>query len=206
MSEPSDGVLVTALNLMTDGMVLVDSAGIILFANIPLHNLLGYEPGELVGHPLELLVPAADRDTHQASRKQFDADPVARPMGRAELDIEAQHADGRRIPVDVQLTPVGVSGVTVACVRDMTRERKAAAARAIERFGVIETIRKNEQMIAYYDILLQRLYALGTHFAAEANRETAMRAPFFQAATAIDQLIVSTRTEIFEQAETSVCS
>lgn len=200
MEEPAHGVLVAALNLMSDGMVLVDAAGIILFANRPLHDLLGYEPGALVGQPLELLVPAAERFGHLASRQHFNAHPVARTMGRAELDIEAQHADGRRIPVDVQLTPVGATGVTAACVRDMTMERKAAAGRAIERLEVMETIRRNEQMIAYYDSLLQRLYALGTHFAAEANRESAaMRAPFFQAATAIDQLIVSTRIEIFEQ-------
>lgn len=202
MDEPAHGVLVAALHLMSDGVVLVDNAGIILFANRPLCDLLGYAPDELVGRPVEVLVPGAHRAAHRADRDAFTADPVARPMGRAGLDIEAQHADGHRIPVDVQLTPIPDSRVIVACVRDMTLEREAAAGRALQRLSVITTIRQNEQMIAYYDIMLQRLYALGTHFAAEANRgSSAMRAPFFQAATAIDQLIIGTRTQVFDHAK-----
>ena len=186
------------IDLIADGVALVDDCGTILFANRPLGDLLGYEPSELAGQPIELLVPLARRSEHHHSREAFGADPVPRQMGRSDLDIEAQHADGRRIPVVVQLTPLPNTTMIAATVRDMTRERQAAADQAIVRLDLIATMRRNEQMLVYYDVMLQHLFALGTHLEAAARREgPSGSGRFLQAASAVDELIEITRTQAF---------
>jgi PAS domain S-box-containing protein len=186
------------IDLIADGLALVDGDGIILFVNRPLGELLGYEPSELAGKPIELLVPMARRAEHRGDRETFGVDPAPRRMGRSDLDIEAQHADGRRIPVDIQLTPLPNTTMIAATVRDMTRERQAAADQAIQRLDLIATIRRNEQMIAYYDVMLQQLFALGTHLEAAAHRDrSGGSGRFLQAASVVDELIEITRSQAF---------
>ncbi len=199
LPEPVPGELLrSAIDLIADGLALVDGDGIILFVNRPLAELLGYEPADLAGKSIEILVPIARRMEHRDDRETFKADPVQRRMGRSDLDIEAQHADGRRIPVDIQLTPLPNTTMIAATVRDMTRERHAAADLAIQRLDLIATIRRNEQMIAYYDVMLQQLFALGTHLEAAAHRDKSSGSgPFLQAASVVDELIEITRSQAF---------
>ncbi len=201
-SPVSHALLHGVIDLIADGLALVDDDGTILFVNRPLGDLLGYEPSQLAGQPIETLVPPARQTEHRNDRKTFTADPLPRHMGRPDLDIEAQHADGRRIPVDVQLTPIPNTTMIAATVRDMTREREAAADRAIQRLDLITTMRRNEQMLAYYDVMLQKLFAIGTHLEAAAHREGPSRSgPFLQAASAVDGLIEITRTQVFDTDE-----
>jgi PAS domain S-box-containing protein len=191
-------LLIAAIDLIADGVALVDGNGIILFANRPLGDLVGYESSALAGQPIELLVPAAKRGDHYAARSDYATDPHERSMGRADLDIEAQHADGRLIPVDVQLTPLPGTSVVAATVRDMTEQRRQAVERAIERLGLVTTMQRNEQLMAYYDVMIQQLFALGTHFEAQSVRDTSRQAGRFRhAATLIDQLIDMTRSQAF---------
>jgi hypothetical protein len=83
-------------------------------------------------------------------------------------------------------------------VRDMTEQRRLAVERAIERLGLVTTMRRNEQLIAYYDVMIQQLFALGTHFEAQSVRDTSQQAGRFRhAATLIDQLIDTTRAQVF---------
>ena len=60
------------------------------------------------------------------------------------------------------------------------------------------TMRRNEQMLAYYDVMLQKLFALGTHLEAEAHRgDSRGSGTFRRAASVVDQLIEITRTQVF---------
>ena len=68
-----DTVLVLGdfLNMLPDAMVIVDGTGRIVFANTPVHKLLGYTPDELVDQPLECLIPKTYRTEHKANLARF---------------------------------------------------------------------------------------------------------------------------------------
>ncbi|MEZ5144821.1 MAG: PAS domain S-box protein [Acidimicrobiales bacterium] len=111
----------SAFELLPDGIVVVDARGDIVHANRRLLNLLGYEAGDLVGQPIELLVPDAARARHAEDRARFLTDPVTRSMGTVP-DLRARRADGTEVAVDVSLSPTRLDGetVVVAAVRDVT--------------------------------------------------------------------------------------
>lgn len=104
-----------------DAILLVDADGRITYANARVEDLFDYDPDELVGEPIELLVPEADRDGHVAQRDAYIDDPETRPMG-ADLDLAARCKDGSTIPVDISLSPIESEGQleVMAAVRDIT--------------------------------------------------------------------------------------
>jgi PAS domain S-box-containing protein len=118
-----------------DGLMIVDRRGVIVRVNKRAETIFGYDPGELVGFPIESLVPARLREAHQTHREGFHATPHARPMGQG-FELYAIRKDGSEFPVDVALTPLQISENetgAVAVVRDMTeRERAEEALRLSE--------------------------------------------------------------------------
>ncbi|HKJ58786.1 MAG TPA: PAS domain S-box protein, partial [Halobacteriales archaeon] len=110
-------------NASPDGILIVDSDGRITFANDRVSDLFGYDPDELRGEPVEVLVPEEYRETHVAQRDAYLADPVTRPMG-AELDLAVSCKDGSRVPVDIKLSPIERDGrlEVMAAIRDVTEQ------------------------------------------------------------------------------------
>ncbi len=118
---------------LPDAVLAVAGDGTILAANAPAEELFGYRRDELVGAPVELLVPERLRAAHEGHRGRFHADGAARPMGTW-LDLRALSRDGAQIPVDISLSPLTLDGrpAVVASVRDLRgRERVTAALRAV---------------------------------------------------------------------------
>jgi protein-histidine pros-kinase len=115
-----------AMDFAPDALLLADSAGTILFANRQVETLLGYEPAELVGQKIEVLVPDELRALHPAHRADFGAEPRTRAMGSG-LELHARHRSGDSIPVEISLGPLTTEEGVVVCVaiRDVT-ERKLA--------------------------------------------------------------------------------
>ncbi len=108
-----------------DGVVVVDREGSVVYANRTLERLFGYGPGELTGHPIELLVPDRLRGGHVGHRQGFLAAPRPRPMG-AGLQLTGRRRDGTEFPVDVSLGgAVNGEGLVTAFARDVTNRRKA---------------------------------------------------------------------------------
>lgn len=109
-----------------DALVIVDGKGLIVLANAMAGQMLGYDPKELVGRPVETLVPMELRSTHPAHRGDFMANPRPRPMGAA-LELRARRKDGTEIPVEISLSPLkAASGTLVsAAIRDVSDRRKA---------------------------------------------------------------------------------
>ena len=85
-----------------NGVLVVDPLGRIELANPALERLFGYGPGELLGQPVECLVPETDRVGHHALRLEYLRNPVARPMaeGRA---LHGRRKDGAEVAIEVAL-------------------------------------------------------------------------------------------------------
>ena len=69
------------LEAAPDALIGVDRRGVIRFVNRQSEVLFGYDRDELVGTPLETLVPDSLRQVHRAHRASYNADPSTRPMG-----------------------------------------------------------------------------------------------------------------------------
>ncbi len=110
-------------------MVVVDSAQTITMVNRSTETMFGYARQELLGRPLELLVPLRVRAVHRHHTAAFLAAPSARPMG-PQRELFGLHRDGTEIPVEIGLSPLrsGHSDFTVASIIDVT-ERHADAER-----------------------------------------------------------------------------
>ena len=104
-----------------DAVVGVDGAGSIVFANQETETLLGYAGGELVGRPVECLVPEARRGTHGEHRSRFVSRPAPRTMGMGRA-LSARHVDGREIPVEINLSHsmTDEGPLVIAFMRDIT--------------------------------------------------------------------------------------
>lgn len=110
-----------------DALLLIDQAGRINLANAQAETLFGYDRSELVGQPVEMLVPSRFARDHARYRDGFMAEAHSRQMGAA-VELFAQLKSGGELPVDIMLSPMIVEGVhfTLCVVRDVS-ERKAAA-------------------------------------------------------------------------------
>lgn len=109
-----------------DAMVVVDQAGNIVLVNRQSETLFGYDRSELVGRPVEILLPARHQSRHLEHRGGYVHAPGVRPMGSG-LDLTARRKDGSEVPVEISLSPLRTaSGLLVsAAIRDIS-ERHAA--------------------------------------------------------------------------------
>ncbi|MGJ7491366.1 PAS domain S-box protein [Variovorax sp. ZT4R33] len=103
-----------------DALLLVDAQGTVVLANPFAVELLGYGPDELVGLPVDALVPDAVRPRHAAYRHAYGAQPRARPMG-TQMDLVAKRRDGSEVMVEIALSPLHDQGLpyVVAAIRDV---------------------------------------------------------------------------------------
>lgn len=112
------------LDIMPDALIAIDAAGTIALVNHQSETLFGYTREELVGQPLELLLPERLHDAHVQHRKRYAASPHIRPMG-AGLELYGRRKDGTEVPVDISLSPLRFDDAfyAMAAIRDIT-ERK----------------------------------------------------------------------------------
>jgi PAS domain S-box-containing protein len=108
-----------------DAAVIVAADGNIAIVNRKTEELFGYRRQELLGQPVDLLVPGRFRDGHAQHRKRYFDSPKARPMG-ADLDLYGMRRDGTEFPVEISLSPLRTrSGAIVsAAIRDVTERRR----------------------------------------------------------------------------------
>jgi PAS domain S-box-containing protein len=118
-------VLAGLLDAVPDALVASDSAGIIRFVNRQTERLFGYEPDDLIGLPVEVLVPQSLRSVHRVHRKDLAVRPRTREMGHAPK-LSGQRRDGSTFPVDIALSQLDAEDgpLVVAAVRDMSARKK----------------------------------------------------------------------------------
>lgn len=129
------------LEAAPDAVVIIDASGAIAQVNSQTEKLFGHHREELIGAPLEVLMPARYRSDHVARTKAYSANPYPRPMG-AGLNLFGLRKDGTEFPIDVCVSPLpSDSGLFVAStIRDMTSHRRLEAelrqkARELEEAG-----------------------------------------------------------------------
>lgn len=116
------------LEAALEGIIIVDQLGRIVLANPQSCLLFGYTQNELLGNPIEMLVPERFRPQHQNDRMKFSADPKARHINAAR-ELVGLRKDGTEFPVEISLSPLATTGGTfaISTVRDITERKQAAA-------------------------------------------------------------------------------
>ena len=128
------------LETVPDAMVIANMNGGIVLANAQAERLFGYEPNELLGLSVEVLVPESLRHRHVQHREDFRAQPRTRPMGSG-LELFGRRKDGSVFPIEISLSPTeDADGFFVsASIRDISDRKKAQEALRLseERFRLL---------------------------------------------------------------------
>lgn len=131
------------------GIIMVDPQGRIGFANTETERLFGYSLTELIGQPIELLVPPSARDAHHQHRADYGKAPASRTMG-AGRELHARRKDGSEFPVEIGLNPSWIRGdlSVLAVVADIT-ERKRTQEALVTKMWELQRSNEDLEQFAY---------------------------------------------------------
>ncbi len=163
-SQPEPSLLARLLDSAPDPILTVNAWGRIVLVNAQSEAVFGYSRQELLGQPIERLVPVRLRSQHPGLRHRFMSSAHARPMG-AGLDLHAVRRDGSELPVEISLSPLEADGerFVTAVVRDVTDRR------AVER-----ALKENTQWLdAIFDASRDGIIVEDQERIIFANRATA---------------------------------
>jgi PAS domain S-box-containing protein len=130
-------------------MVIADRQGTIVQVNAETVHAFGYARPELLGRPVEVLVPERFRAAHPGLRDVYFGAAAVRPMGSGR-DLFGIRKDGTEFPIDISLSPIhsGEDLLVIASIVDITERRKGEAElrQAVRSF---EAVNRELESFAY---------------------------------------------------------
>lgn len=170
------------LEAAPDAMVIVDADGVIQRVNAQTERLFGYSRKELLGRPVETLIPLRSRVRHVAHRQRYAANPAPRPMAAVHHELTGLRKDGREFPVEISLSPLeSREGLLMsAAIRDVT-DRKLVERKLNELAVIVESSQDAifaetlDGVITFWNQAAERLY--GYTAAEMIGRHTSILAP-----------------------------
>jgi PAS domain S-box-containing protein len=116
--------------LVPDALVFVDGDGLIVAANEQAGAMFGYDREQLIGMPVEALMPEGARMRHRQHRDGYRHNPRVRPMGATGQTLVGMRRDGAVFPVEIALSPVEAEGRSgfLASIRDISETQRARTA------------------------------------------------------------------------------
>lgn len=168
MTAVLEMLLSSVLDCTVDAVLMTDDDGVIVYVNSSLMRLFGYtdDADSPVGMSIGSLLPDAD-----------------------EMDVEGRRVDGSLFPVDVQVRVLPDAPFVVATVRDMTEQRQSVVDNAIDRIDLANAKVRIGQLQDSLDLVIQRLFALGTSILASASNEAELTDRMDTAVQALDDVI-----------------
>lgn len=139
----AEETLRAVLESAPDAMVIVDHERRIVLVNSQVEMLFGYDRAELLGQPVEVLVPERFRRTHAARDGARMGLMGARPMGSGP-EVYARRRDGSEFPAEISLSPLNRGGRTLV----ISAIRNVSARRAIER-ELVESRQRLRELAAH---------------------------------------------------------
>jgi len=135
----------STLDAAPDAMIILDDSGVIRFANRQVSALFGHSHDELIGRPVEHLMPVRFRGQHPSMRQAYMRNVRVRPMG-AGLSLFGLRQDGTEFPVEISLSPIDADGrnLVAAAIRDVTDRKRVEA----ELSAQLEHMRRLHEMSA----------------------------------------------------------
>jgi PAS domain S-box-containing protein len=144
-------MLVRIVDATPDAMIVVDDRQRIVFVNAQTEKLFGWARGELLGRPLDLLIPPRLRAAHAGHSAGYANDARTRAMGEG-LEVVGLHRDGTELAVEVSLAHVpGREGLVMAVVRDTGERRRVVAASEVLSQRLASAVEAIQDGFALFD-------------------------------------------------------
>jgi PAS domain S-box-containing protein len=157
------------IDALHDGVALADADGTIALANRRMEEMFGYAPGELLGQPVESLIPAELRAVHRRHRAGYAQAPRIRPMG-AGARLVGLRKDGTTFLAEISLSPlrIATSHLALTVTRDVTKARRLEDLAGLARAAIAaEQAHRGQELL---DRLSGSLFQVGLSLQAASGQ------------------------------------
>ena len=155
-----NGSLEALVEILADSTIVVDSSGSVTQVNASAEALLGWSRDDLVGQPVEVLVPEGLREAHAGHRDAYASEAESRPMGPGR-ELSAVRRDGTEVAVDISLSPLERDGerLVMCLLRDVSemRDRLARIQHIVDALPGIFYIFDAEGRLRYWNRTVETL-------------------------------------------------
>ena len=160
-------VLWQLIDALGDGLVLTGRDGKIALVNRRCAEMFGYKREEMIGLPVDSLVPSDVRTAHPGYRASYNQAPQVRPMGER-IRLAGLRKDGATLPVEISLTPVptATEDFVLAVIRDATEARRGGDLADLARSAVADQSHLTKDLL---DRVVHRLFEVGLSLQAASD-------------------------------------